>query len=126
MKKIAGILLVVGGVLLIFSPVITFKTDLPEPIDDIIYFRLILLGSCIVFTSIPFLIKKVIIQNIFSGLAFGQFGLIIVSTHNLICDSITDLDLYFDFTMYLSLISIITITLIRLCWNRASPFLKRL
>ena len=129
MNRLADILKIIGGLLLLFSATVTFKFDGLDKIavitdegnkfsiDDLIYFRGILLGSlCIIFGS-ALTSKNHTVQNLLFSFCAGLFSLIIVSTYNLVADKLIDLDFYFDITMIITITTMVIITVLRL-WAR--------
>lgn len=123
MKKWAEILKAFGGVLLVFSAVITFKTNLPNTIENIIYFRGILLGSVCLLIGSAITSNYSISQNILCVLGFSNFMVLIASSYNLVFDSSINLDVYFDVAIFSGIIGIVAIIIIRI-WLRRH-FLKR-
>lgn len=126
MIKLAEIGKVIGGLLLVFSAIVTFKFDMPKIIENIIYFRGIILGSIFLFLGSAITTESIIIKNILYSLASGDFVLLVASTYNLIFDNFVDLDIYFDLTVVTTFTIILIITIIRLWSRRASIFRKRL
>ena len=131
MNKLADILKVIGGVILVFSAVITFKITALDnivymtnegesiPLDDIIYFRGLLLGSIFILVGSAITTKRVWTQNMLLALGAGDFLVLIASIHNLIFDSIVNLDFYFDMAVYGSAGSLLVIILARIIVNFA-------
>lgn len=124
MKKTAEILLVIGGVLLVFSAVITFKTDLPDKIENIIYYRGILLGSVSIITGSAIITKNFLVQNMLFSLGSGNLALLIMSSLNLLWNGLIDLDFYFDYTVWVILITLPLLIIIRLWWSKILAFLR--
>jgi hypothetical protein len=123
MRKFAEILIFLGGLLLVFSATITFKLELPKEIDQIIYYRGILLGSILIIVGSAIIVKSFFIQNALISLGSGNLALIIVSSLNLLFDDFIDLDFYFTFTMYIVIITMILLTIIRLWLSKLLTFL---
>lgn len=135
MIKLSDTLKLIGGLFLMFSMIVTFKFDALDKIyyitdagdklsiDDIIYFRGVLIGSILIISGSAITTVNHTVQNIMIALCLGLFSLLVVSTHNLIYDYKTDLDYYFDLTMLFTFIGLIAIILIRL-WSRRY-FLKK-
>lgn len=109
MNKLADILKVIGGILLLYSAVITFKTNLPQEIENIIYFRGIVLGSTLIFVGSGISSKNYLCQNLLYSLASGSFLVFVASVYNLIYDSKINLDFYFDVAIFGNMCSFIVI-----------------
>lgn len=114
MRVLAEILKTFGGVLLVFSAVITFKTDLPDELENIIYFRGILLGSLLMIAGSAITTTNIHNQNILYSLAIGELCILIASSFNLIMDNEINLDFYFDLAIGAVILFFIIITTIRL------------
>lgn len=126
MRKLAEIGKVIGGLLLVFSAIVTFKFDMPQIVENIIYFRGIVIGSLFLFLGSAITTESILIKNILYSLAGGDFVLLIASTYNLIFDDFVDLDIYFDLTVITTFTIILILTIIRLWSRRVSIFRKRL
>lgn len=123
MNKLANILQVFGGLLLVYSAVVTFKLDIAPEIEDIIYFRGILLGAVMLLLGSAINSNKIITQNILLSLGFGNFMVLIASTYNLVFDADINLDIYFDIAIYATFVGMALIIIIRV-WNKRR-FLKK-
>lgn len=110
MRKYADILKVIGGIILVYSAVITFKTKLPQDIENIIYFRGVLFGSILLLVGSAITTKNFACQNILYSLATANFLVFVASIHNLLYDSIVNLDFYFNTAIYGAGLSFIIIT----------------
>lgn len=124
MSKLGNTLLLIGGIFLVFSSVITFKTKLPDEIENIIYFRGILFGSFLFILGSAILQKDMFVQNMLISLGSGNLCLLVVSTANLFFDRQINLDSYFDFTIIATLVTLIILLIFRVWLSRILKFFR--
>ncbi len=123
---ISDILKVFGGLLLIFSMVVVFNLDFLEEMpyitntgeelkmDDIIYFRCILLGSVLILLGSAITTTNMYVSNILYSFSLGVLCVFVSSIENIINDKGINFDLYFNIAMWAIVGSFIIITIIRL------------
>lgn len=115
MKKLFEILIVIGFFVGIFSALIPFTNYFTKEVENIIYFRGILLGFFLASYSSAVLLKeKVTVSSLIGGLSSGIFSLLITSTYNLICDTCIRTQIYFSLTFIITFSGFLTILIIRL------------
>jgi hypothetical protein len=119
----AEILILLGGLLLVFSATITFKLHWPDELENIIYFRSILLGSVFLIIGSAIIVKNIFIQSALFSLGSGNVALIIMSIYNLLADDLIDLDKYFDWTILVVLVTLLILLFLRLWLNKILAFL---
>lgn len=111
-KKLAEILIFLGGCIIFFGAAITFCFKTDNGIEHIIYFRAVLSGSILIFLGSAKLINIGILKDISIAIAGGAIGLLIMSIINLINPK-TDLTFYFYYTVLLISIALIFVIIKR-------------
>jgi hypothetical protein len=129
MIKAAKILATLGFLLIILACTLPFNPHFNEALEDILYFRCIMLGSMFALISSAIVFKDdFYLTNINLSLIGGVGALIIVSTSRLIF--VFNTKWYFYIPVFVTVGGIIIITLIRLWYRRSrsrkqSLYLKR-
>lgn len=106
------ILLVLGLSVGLFSIVIPFADMLPEQVEDIIYFRGILLSG-LLFNIFGAVNLKGFYQNIIIAIGGGLIALILMSTYNLLCDVCIDTYNYYFITFIIVGATLLILILIK-------------
>lgn len=115
---------------MLFSALIPFKdwfTGDYEYIEDIIYFRGILLGAIFISVGSAIVTKNLFIRDAIISVGSGIFSLFFISTLNLLIDNnghnLIETEVYFDFTFKFISVVFIILTVIRLWLNKLLMFL---
>lgn len=109
----ALVMLTVGIFLGIFSALISFMDlfknfENPKEIENIIYFRGIIIGFLLISISSAIIFKSYkLFFSLFIGFSGGLFSLVFTSTYNLICDVCIQTRLYFLITFIVTFLGFV-------------------
>lgn len=115
--------LVIGIAIILFSAIIPFSDIFSEDIEDIIYFRGILIGILLISLGSAAILRGCL-QNLAIALGGGIASLLFMSTLNLIFDKLIATQNYFYWTFVVTFSSFLIIITLRLWSNKLLHLFK--
>lgn len=111
------ILFVIGLAIGLFATIIPFANIFSEVIEDIIFFRLVLVAG-LTLGAYGILYFRGFYQNLVISLECGIFSLLIMSTYNLLCSGCVDTYNYYKWTLIIVFVSLTITIILRICLSR--------
>lgn len=111
MLKLGNILVIIGIMVGYFSTIIPLGDYNPE-LEDLIYFRGIILSMILTTIGASILIQNEIFKSILNAITGGLISLIYYSIRNILCHCV-DLGFYYKITIEVTMVGFIIIILIR-------------
>ncbi len=124
MRLLGEFLMLIGGLILMFSSIITFGFDFGDDTENIIFYRGILIASFLIYCGSAIIIKNDTIKNVMISLGSGVFGLIVISTFNLVFDDLVNVDYYFFNAIIVVSITLIIITIMKIWSIKRMKYLR--
>jgi hypothetical protein len=98
----------IGLFMILFSAAIPFVSIFSADVEDIIYFRGILLGSLLLGLGGAWLTQGYVFINcMVKSITSGIFSLLFISTYNLIADNLIPTKMYFSLTFIIVFFSVL-------------------
>ena len=124
MMQVGEFLVLIGGLILMFSSIVTFCFNLGDDLENIIFYRGVLIGSFLVYCGSAIIIKNETIKNVMISLGGGVFGLIVISTFNLVFDDLVNVNYYFFNAIIVVSITLIIITIMKIWSIKRMKYLR--